>query len=81
MPSYKVDVIKRFGKLHYGLWKAGEPKPDILRNKPYDNIDVLIDDLKKDVQKTLAPEDPLIFRQIAYEDRNELYYEMKRADY
>ncbi len=80
MPSYKVDVVKRFGKLHFALWVATEARPDLLKSKAYEDVDELLADARKAAGK-LGPGDSIIFRQIAYDDRGELFSEMKRAEY
>lgn len=81
MPSYKMEIVKRFGKLHYALWKAGDARPEPTAGKPFDDVTEMLAALKKEVDKKLAPDDPIIFRQIAYSDRGELFSEVKRGEY
>lgn len=80
MPSYKLDVVKRFAKLHFALWVATEARPDLLKTKAYDAVDDLLADARKATSK-LGPGDSIIFRGIAYDDRGELFGEVKRAEY
>lgn len=81
MPSYKVDVVKRYGKLHYAIWKAGEARPDLFEKMSYAGVEALLVDLEKEVDERTDPADALVFRQIAYDDRGELFQDIKRAEY
>ncbi|MBM4320819.1 MAG: hypothetical protein FJ125_12915 [Deltaproteobacteria bacterium] len=81
MPSYKAEIVKRFGKYHYSLWKAGEVRPEPTSGKAHETLEELLAGMKREVEKKLAPDDPIIFRQAAYTDRFELFSEMKRGEY
>jgi len=81
MASYKVDIINKFAKYHYSLWKAGELKPDPANKKGFPTREELLGDLRKSVDKSLAVDDTVTFRGVAFLDRAELFGEIKRADF
>lgn len=81
MATYKVEIVKKYGKLHYGLWEASKTKVDPLENKSFDSIDDLLAELKGRLPKGLGGEDSVIFRSVAYANPAELLYTLKMSQY
>jgi hypothetical protein len=83
MATYKVEVMSRHGKFHHALFSANGPKGDPLSNKAFENIDDLVASLAAEIEsKGLDEEqDPIIWRNIAYDDYDQLKREIRLATY
>jgi hypothetical protein len=83
MATYKVEVVSRHGKFHSALFAANGPKADPLQNKAFGSVEDLVAALASEIEaKGLDEEqDPIIWRNIAYDDYDQLKREIRLATY
>ncbi len=80
MATYKLEIIKQFGKIQHRLFPSSGSAPDF--TTPVGDVHGLLDVVTKsldDVGVTKA--DTVVFRQIGYDNRDDLREAVRTATY
>jgi len=80
MATFKLDIVKQYGQLLHRLYPSTDKAPDYA--VPVKDVNALIEAVAKTLDGAkVAKADTVIFRQIGYEDRQELREAVRTATY
>ena len=83
MATYKVDVVKQYGKFHAAFWNASAAKANPLDSPGFEGLTDAVKAIETAIEKAGLDDDSdsVIFRGIAYDDFTMLAREIGRATY